>query len=419
MRNRSEVWTCFFDVTFSFPTTISPSAPGNPQADRMTASATKSTHLTDPLLLPFLGPSFSATTYLNTTLPSRPSKPPQSTHLQQSTPLQPTLSTLTSQTQSHISTLSAQTTRLSATLTALTDDILRCSSRLTYEIEVLRGEANGLSEALGERGVLDPVIRTFLPEGLAPHSLSGGENKHVDREGNAADEGEAEDGTDKTTTKPWHQKQFAASAQSTDPSTNPPIPALRTLLRVRASLVSITKTFSLALSWPMPPSLLPSTTSSIISISSPSSSSTTASLEAEGQAALSSLRSEIEGMLLESDGEGGTGGAEKARARVKELRECVEVWKGTSEEKARAKWVEGVEAWVEEYMAKSMAARQGKESVNGRDGAGGRGIGEELVGGGSGGEGGRGRVYGAEATPARTGSGAGFLRRLRDEIYMD
>ncbi|KAI4268252.1 MAG: hypothetical protein LQ337_007946, partial [Flavoplaca oasis] len=307
----------------------------------MTISATKLTHLTDPLPLPFLAPSFSATDYLNTTLPAPPSKlpthpqqpvQPHPNHAQQPKQPPPTLSTLTSQTQSHISTLSAQTTRLSATLTALTDDILRCSSRLTYEIEVLRGEAKGLSEALGEKGVLDPVIKTFLPEGLAPHSLLGGENKHGDREGNAANESEAEEWANKTTTtntKPWHQKQMSASAQPTDPSGTPPIPALRTLLRVRAALVSITKTFSLALSWPMPPSLLPSTSSSIISITSPSSSSTTASLEAEGQAALSNLRSEIEGILLESDGEGqrGGGGLQKARQRVQELKECVEVWK--------------------------------------------------------------------------------------------
>ena len=123
-------------------------------------------------------------------------------------------------------------------------------------------------------------------------------------------------------------------------------------------------------------------------------------------------------MLLESDGEGG-GGAQKARERVQELKACVEVWKGTSEEKARAKWVEGVEAWVEEYISKSMATKKGKESVNRRQGVGGEGLGEGVGGKGAGGEGGRGRANGVEATPARTGSGAGFLRRLRDEIYME
>ncbi|KAL9040095.1 MAG: hypothetical protein Q9180_002128 [Flavoplaca navasiana] len=376
----------------------------------MTASATKSTHLTDPLLLPFLAPSFSATTYLNTTLPTPPSKPPQPNHLQQSTSTQPTLSTLTSQTQSHISTLSAQTTRLSATLTALTDDILRCSSRLTYEIEVLRGEANGLSEALGERGVLDPVIRTFLPEGLSSSS------QHNEAKGNQDEGGTRRKEVDTTKSLPQNDGLGAKTVDPLAGNRVPPITPLRTLLRVRSALTSITKTFSLALSWPMPPSLLPSTTSSIISITSPSSSSTTASLEAEGQAALSTLRLEIEGMLLESDERG----AQKARKRVQELKACVEVWKGTSEEKARAKWVEGVEAWVEEYISKFMAARQGKESVSRRQGIGGegdRGVGEEVIGGvGRGGVNVRNTV---EAPPARTGSGAGFLRRLRDEIYMD
>lgn len=110
---------------------------------------------------------------------------------------------------------------------------------------------------------------------------------------------------------------------------------------------------------------------------------------------------------------GKEGGIEKARERVKELKECVQVWKGTSEEKARAKWVGEVEAWVEESIAKFVAAKEGmnagKEGWQ-REGRGGKGVG---------GDGGRGRVNGVETPPARTGSGAGFLRRLRDEIYMD
>lgn len=385
----------------------------------MTASSAhptpNSTYLTDPLLLPFLAPSFSATSYLNTTLPSPPSKTHANAHQQP----QPTLSALASQTQFQISTLSAQTSRLSATLTALTDDILRCSSRLTYEIEVLRGEANGMVEALGERGELNEAIKTFIPEGLPSSSLNG----IGDGIGNGASNSNDENTT--TTQHLQDQDQDQEQAPSRDSkqsnrtasATDPPITQLRTLLLVRASLTSITRTFSLALTWPMPPSLLPS--SSLISITSPSSQSTTSSLETTGQTALANIKREIEEMLV-------VGEIERARERVRELKACVEVWKGTSEEKARGKWVGEVEGWVEEVgggMVRGGLVRGegggggvGKEDGNGNDRVVGdevrKGDGERRVG-----AGGRGGVE--PAAPARTGSGAGFLRRLRDEIYME
>ncbi|KAI4249342.1 MAG: hypothetical protein L6R42_009042 [Xanthoria sp. 1 TBL-2021] len=380
----------------------------------------KSTYLTDPLLLPFLAPSFSATSYFNTTLPSPPSK----THANAQQQPQPTLSALASQTQFQISTLSAQTSRLSATLTALTDDILRCSSRLTYEIEVLRGEANGMAEALGERGELNEAIKTFVPDGLPSSSLNG----MGDSIGNGASKRDDEDTT--TTQHPQDQDQEQAPSRDSKQShktasaTDPPITQLRTLLHVRASLTSITRTFSLALSWPMPPSLLPSSssaTSSLISITSPSSQTTTSSLETTGQTALANIKREIEEMLVVGD-------IEKARERVGELKACVEVWKGTGEEKARGKWVGEVEGWVEEVgggmvrrglvRGEGAGGGVGKGDGNGKDRVVGdeikKGDGEKRIGGGGGGRGGV-----EPAAPARTGSGAGFLRRLRDEIYME
>ncbi|CAL8581608.1 hypothetical protein XPA_007297 [Xanthoria parietina] len=348
----------------------------------MTASSAnpphpRSTHLTDPLLLPFLAPSFSATAYLNTTLPPPPTKTPPTTSPQP----QPTLSTLASQTQSQISTLSAQTSRLSATLTALTDDILRSSSRLTYEIELLRGEANGLVEALtSSRGSLNGAIRTFIPSGLHPTpNDTNPDTKH----------------SDEPTPPP--------------PEKVPPqdhINNLRTLHHVRHSLTTVTQTFSLALTWPMPPSLLPSTSTSLISITSPSSQSTLSSLESSGQAALAALRREIEEMVVER-GEIG-----RARARVKELRDCVGVWRGTSEERARGKWVGEVEGWVEGLAVGGGGKGDGEVKRKMGEGEWGGGL---VVGGG----GGRNGVEQQVTIPARTGSGAGFLRRLREEIYMD
>ncbi len=133
-------------------------------ADLVTASQTMNTNLTDPTLRPFLSPTFSPVDYLNSTLPSS-----TATKQQQSAP---PLSALASQTQSHISILNAQTTRLSATLTGLTDDILRTSSRLTYEVELLRGEALSLADSLSSRGDLHESIRKFVPDGLDKASLS-------------------------------------------------------------------------------------------------------------------------------------------------------------------------------------------------------------------------------------------------------
>lgn len=116
----------------------------------------------------------------------------------------------------------------------------------------------------------------------------------------------------------------------------------------------------------------------------------------KGQEALSRLRSEIEIMLEEED-------IENARHRVAELKQCVEVWKGTSEEVARRKWVHDLEEWVEGEILNMEGVAGGE-----------KGMGENGVTGVRGNEVGR-----REEMPVRTGSGAGFLRRLREEIYLE
>ena len=60
-----------------------------------------------------------------------------------------TLNEVSIQAQTLLSKLNSQTTRLSNTLTQATDEIVRSSGRLAYEVELLRGEAIGLSETLG------------------------------------------------------------------------------------------------------------------------------------------------------------------------------------------------------------------------------------------------------------------------------
>lgn len=102
------------------------------------------------ILEPFLQPgAFDAADYLNSTLNPKLN-----------------LSELSSQTQNLLSQLNAQTSRLTAILTQLTDDILRSGARLAYEVDLLRGEAIGLSEALNE-GLQDDIA-LFVPETTQP-----------------------------------------------------------------------------------------------------------------------------------------------------------------------------------------------------------------------------------------------------------
>lgn len=331
-------------------------------------------HLADASLRPFLSPSFSPIDYLNATLPS-------STATKQQQPA-PTFSTIASQTQSHISTLNAQTTRLSATLTGLTDDILRTSSRLAYEVELLRGEALSLADSLSSRGELQESIQRFVPNGLdqvkqSTEPLSSPSKARHDSQ------------------TPATPSANIAQGRPQDPETSEPeaLPRLRTLLHVRAQLQTVIQRFNLALSFPFPPSLLVTTTSSLISVNPPNQDP---DLESKGQAALSRFRQEVLDLLADADGRGG--GIERARRRIEELREICEIWKGTGEEKARLKWVNGLEVMVDDEV---RMKEEGK-----RKGTGGK---KEL----------KRETSAVRAQTDGGGSGPGFLRRLRDEIYME
>ena len=89
---------------------------------------------------------------------------------------------------------------------------------------------------------------------------------------------------------------------------------------------------------------------------------------------------------------------ERARERVRELREVCGMWKGTGEERARGKWVEGLEGMVDEEGRR----REKRVFVQGQ----GRREGSAV------------RGFGGVEPEVRSGT-PGFLRRLRDEIYMD
>ncbi|MCJ1427153.1 hypothetical protein MMC29_005056 [Sticta canariensis] len=325
----------------------------------------------------FLLSTFSPIDYLNATLPTHPWS--AST---KSTPS--SLSAVASQAQSHISALTAQSTRLSTTLTALTDEILRTSPRLAYEVELLRGEALSLSDSLSHSGNLQAAISQFVPQNIDNSKSPQSDDSPIS-------------GGVKSPSGFFEPVSPSAIMQPCKGS-NPPINDLRTLLHVRTLLTTVTQTFSLALSWPFPPSLL-STTSSLISVSSPAD----PTLEAKGLVACTRLRQEILDLLEEGESLlDGKDGLERAAERVMQLRECVEVWKGTGEEKARSRFVDGLEGIVEEYQERTRR-QPGQE--------GGKELSRPLV-----------EETRSDGKGITSGVGPGLLRnlqRLREEIYME
>lgn len=279
-------------------------------------TAPKSSHVSDPALAPFLQSSFDPAEYLNATLPSlslsgRPVKGTSAS-----------LADLSSQTQDLLSQLNAQTTRLSATLTQLTDDILRSGGRLAYEVEVLRGETTGLTDALRD-GLKEDVTR-FLPGGLV---LGGESQEPMSRRPSEAaqQDSDAAEALQDTTQQP--------SADATPEY----ITSLRTLTTVRSRLENVIKVFGEAMHWTIPPSDI-SLGSSLISVSAPEAGSDNASFEQRGKEFASALRSEIADLISGDPEEGPV----KAEARIQALRDLAVVWKGTAEEKARGRFVDGL-----------------------------------------------------------------------------
>jgi hypothetical protein len=285
----------------------------------------KSSHVADPILQPFLAPSFDVADFLNTTLPSLAISSSQHTRSQDVS-----LTELSTQTQTLLSNLSAHTTRLTNTLTQLTDEILRSGSRLAYEVEVLRGETLGLSEALTE-GLQDDISK-FLPEGLDGH-LARRPSRSAETSGSRR--------RSSTITAPKIPVEDVPVEQSRDPAY---ITQLRTLTSVRNRLETVIKTFGDAMSWTFPPSEV-SVTSSFLSVSAPEPGSEAHSIEEKGQQVSKKLRDEIADLLVGGDP---VDGIEAAARRVEELKELAKVWKGTAEEKGRVKFVDSLAKMVED-----------------------------------------------------------------------
>ncbi|KAF4625477.1 hypothetical protein G7Y89_g12692 [Cudoniella acicularis] len=304
------------------------SAASRRTADQKTAPSVliepKSAHVADPALQAFLNPAFDPAEYLNATLPSI-----QSSQVSQYAKGSVSLAEASTQTQTLLSQLSAHTTRLTTTLTQLTDEILRSGSRLAYEVEVLRGETLGLSEALIE-GLQEDVAK-FVPGGLE-QDLARKQVKAAELNGHS-------------------RRASIIPTPKTPIREEPPaivdplyITQLRTLSLVRTRLDTVIKTFGDAMAWTFPPSDV-SVTSSFLSVSAPEPGSDMHSTEEKGQQVSKKLRDEIADLLIGGEP---IDGVEAAAKRVAELKELAIVWRGTAEERARVKFVESLAKLVED-----------------------------------------------------------------------
>ena len=275
---------------------------------RPTKVESKSAHVADSNIQPFLQPDFDPADHLNNALPtlsvSTTNRGNHSGQYGRSVPL-PELST---QLQNLLSQLNAQTSRLSTALTQLTDELIRSGGRLAYEVELLRGETIGLTDSL-ENG-LRKDIELFTPPKTEIQAIQAGNN---------------EDHAQDTLTDPTY------------------LTNLKVLTSVRTRLDTVIQIFGSAMQWPLAPSDV-SLTSSLISVSAPDDDR---DREEKGKAYAENLRTDINDLIGSGND---VAGLEAAAARIDELRVLAEVWRGTAEEKARVKLVESLQRPVEERL---------------------------------------------------------------------
>jgi len=288
----------------------------------------RSEHVSHSSVQAFLHHDFDPVDYLNSTLPALSTSSTARNTQNTITSRTVALPELSSQLQALLAKLNAQTSRLSNSLTQLTDEILRSGGRLAYEVEVLRGETLGLSEALTE-GLHEDVVK-FVPGGL-DQDLAKKQSRPIEA-----------NGIRRRSSVPIPKTPVEAEAPAiVDP---PYIQQLRTLTLVRSRLETVIQTFGDAMAWTFPPSEV-SVTSSFLSVSAPEPGSAMHSTEEKGQQILQQFRDDIADLLIRGDP---VDGIEAAAKRVEELKELALVWKGTAEEKARIKFVESLAKLVED-----------------------------------------------------------------------
>lgn len=302
------------------------------KASKKPAFQPKSQHTSDDFLQDFLNPGFDPISYINANLPPLAQKSPVPTsnaNANVNANAVP-LAELATQSQTLLTQLDAHTTRLSDTLTQMTDDILRSGSRMSYAVEMMRGEALSLEELLFEK--LAEEIKLFVPGGLK-------------KEGEAKEEGErrrdslVEDGKE---SEAKAASKAEAGAEGKEPDS---IKQLRTLTLVRQRLDSVIKTFGDAMEFTFPPSEV-SVSSGFLSVSAPEPGSELQSSEERGQQVLKKLREEISTLLDNKDD--AVSGIEKAAERIEQLKQLTTVWTGTAEEKGRTKFIESLAKMVED-----------------------------------------------------------------------
>lgn len=228
-----------------------------------------------------------------------------------------------------LSALNTHNIRSSSELTSLTDEIIRSGNRLAYEVEVLRGDVNGLHELLSES--LRQDIGLFVDEQLA--------NGAMEPSGNRSNT-DAEDMDGKKDMK----------APNQDPDF---IVQLRMLGKVKTRLEAVITIFGEAMKWSIPPSDM---SSSLISVSAPELGIQYTEEDDKAREVLRAIRAEITDLLNSSPG-GMLAGYEAASKRVEEYRLLAQVWKGTGEEKARTRFVDTLTKMVEDRR-KSLEAQR-------------------------------------------------------------
>ncbi|KAJ5240088.1 hypothetical protein N7468_004707 [Penicillium chermesinum] len=284
------------------------------------------------------------------------------------------LAELSAQVQSLLSQISAQNVRLSSTLSQFSDEILRSGGRLAYEVEVLRGEAIGLSETLTE--VLRDDIQKFVPAEAADTRK---DRAQVVEDETPTEEGEVEGGTEEKEAEALDDPVYITN--------------LRTLNKVRSRLEDVVQTFGDAMEWPLPPSET-SFSSSFISVSGPEIGIEGSDQEEKGQQVMKKLRTEVI-ELLDSNG-GGRAGLEAASQRVETLRNLATVWRGTAEDKARQRFVDNLGRLVDERrrtLDHQQAMAEQSQRAKSRS--------EQR------------------SDYERGPSTGGFLQRLKEEIYLE
>ncbi|KAJ9610644.1 hypothetical protein H2200_005421 [Cladophialophora chaetospira] len=266
----------------------------------------------NPMLAKLGQPEFDPVDFLNDTLPTlNLSSQNQTSKTSRSTQIQGAAT----ESLALLSSLNTVNIRSSSELTVLTDEIIRSGNRLAYEVEVLRGDVNGFHETLTE-ALRDDIAQFVKEEVNGRESLS----LHPDAD---ADE------------------VVETSAQKDEPDF---MARLRLLGKVKARLESVITVFGEAMKWPVPPSEVSG--ASLISVSAPELGIQNTPDDDKAQAVLKQIRAEVNA-LMGSETEA-YAGLEAASQVVEQYRQLATLWKGTSEEKARLKFVDSLIRLVED-----------------------------------------------------------------------